>query len=77
MNKALKAGAAVTWKKLDTEARRADWTGIVLKVDNNAVVVEWTRVGDTSGKTKVQVHRNAEADRVLPVVESKPEAPKA
>ena len=62
----MKVGDNVKWQKLETEARRADWTGIVLKADATVIVVEWTRVGDTSGKTKVQSHRGAEMARVLP-----------
>lgn len=65
MNKSLKIGSAVTWKKLEGESRRADWTGVILKTYEDGFVVEWTKVGDTSGKTKVQTHRGEQASRVL------------
>lgn len=61
----MKTGDIVSWKKLEGESRRADWTGVVLKVTDDAVIVEWTRDGDTSGKTKVQRHAGADKARVL------------
>lgn len=64
----MKTGDIVTWEKLKGEERRANWTGVVLKVSEDTVVVEWTRDGDTSGKTKVQRHTGAEKGRVLPEV---------
>jgi Tfp pilus assembly protein PilZ len=65
MNNAIKAGTTVVWVKLQGEERRANWTGVVLKADENGYVVEWTRDGDTSGKTKVQSHRGEQASRVV------------
>lgn len=65
MNNAIKAGTTVTWVKLKGEERRANWTGVVVKTYEDGYVVEWTRDGDTSGKTKVQTHRGDQAVRVV------------